>query len=578
MSSDGSERQRPQRWDKPFSDTMTDEVVDRLLMTEPFNRVDESRFRSSLSLRDILKNDTRLIPCQPGDIIVRKGDWGSSAFFILDGNMRVEVEPPESSLPASTLGRRDVSRKSFFEALSQLWSNHRTPEFRKIAKAATGVGQRSAGDRTQIYLEDVSAVLDKYRTVTINSGQFFGEIAALGRSPRVATVFSEGEGELLEIRWQGLRDIMRRDESIRNHIDKTFRERALSSFLRSLAMFSHLDDAEMAEVVAATELETYGQYGSTNGSRMQDLHPREFGKKQKRQNSIANEPVIAEEGHYPNGVILIRSGVARISRKYHNGHRTVGYLNPGQAYGFDEIAEGGAPLRYSLRATSFLAAVIVPTAAVEKLALNSKAGSAPAPNPVAPEESRPSQSVDPQDAGLSISSDLLEFVVERRFVQGTASMIIDLDRCTRCDDCVRACANAHDNNPRFIRHGPIHGHYMVATACMHCEDPVCMIECPTGAIHRNQMEGQVIINDQTCIGCSSCANNCPYTAIRMVEIRDSKGALQLDQRNQPIVQATKCDLCVDQIGGPSCQRACPHDALRRVDMRSLSGLEEMVNR
>ena len=209
MSSDGNERQRPQRWDNPFSDTMTDTIVDRLLKTDPFNRIDESGFRSSLSLQDILKNDTRLIPCQPGDIIVRKGDWGSSAFFILDGNMRVELEPPESSLPASTLGRRDVSRKSFFEALSQLWSNHRTPEFRKIAKAAAGVGQRSAGDRTQIYLEDVSAVLDKYRTVTINAGQFFGEIAALGRSPRVATVFSEGTGELLEIRWQGLRDIAR---------------------------------------------------------------------------------------------------------------------------------------------------------------------------------------------------------------------------------------------------------------------------------------------------------------------------------------------------------------------------------
>lgn len=564
MSSDGSERQRPQRWDKPFSDAMTDEIVERLISTEPFNRVDESRFRSSLSLRDILKNDTRLMPCQPGDIIVRKGDWGSSAFFIIDGTMRVEIEPPETSLPASTLGRRDVSRKSFFDALSQLWSNHRTPEFRRIAKTASGVGQRSSGDRTQIYLEDVSAVLDKYRTVTINSGQFFGEIAALGRSPRVATVFSEGEGEILEIRWQGLRDIMRRDDEIRRHIEETFRERALSSFLRTSAMFSHLSDSEMDELVAVAQFESYGQYDSAKAGRT---------------GGIQGEPLVAEEGHYPNGVILIRSGVARISRKYHNGHRTVGYLNPGQAYGFDEIAEGGVPLRYSLRAIGFLAAVIVPTAAVEKLALHHRVASAPAPAPtIAREESRPPQSVNPLDAGMSVDNDLLEFVVERRFVQGTASMIIDLDRCTRCDDCVRACSNAHDNNPRFIRHGPIHGHYMVATACMHCEDPVCMIECPTGAIHRNQMEGQVIINDQTCIGCSSCANNCPYTAIRMVEIRDGQGNIQLDQRNHPIVQATKCDLCVDQIGGPACQRACPHDALRRVDMRSLSGLGEMVNR
>ena len=105
-----------------------------------------------------------------------------------------------------------------------------------------------------------------------------------------------------------------------------------------------------------------------------------------------------------------------------------------------------------------------------------------------------------------------------------------------------------------------------------------MIECPTGAIHRNQLQGNVIINDQTCIGCSRCANNCPYHAIRMVEIRDRQGNLQIDSRNQPIVQATKCDLCVDQIGGPACHRACPHDALQRIDLRSLVSLGEMVNR
>ncbi|MFP6763000.1 MAG: cyclic nucleotide-binding domain-containing protein, partial [Planctomycetaceae bacterium] len=516
-------------------------------------------FRSSSSLRDILKNDSRLLSCQPGDILVRKGDWGSSAFFILDGNMRVGI-----TLPADTLGRRNVRRKGFLEALSQLWTNHRTSEFRQLPSVTSGVGQRYSGDRTQIYLEDVSAVLDQYRTATIHAGQFFGEIAALGRSPRTATVFSEGEGELLEIRWQGLRDIMRRDDQIRLHIEEKFRERTLSSFLRTSAMFSHLDDDGMDKLVASAQFESYGQYDSA---------------KTVQTEGIQGEPLVAEEGHYPNGVILIRSGVARISRRHHSGHRTVGYLNPGQAYGFDEIAAGGIPHRYSMRATGFLAVVIVPTAVVENLVLqNSSADDSVPATSIPPVEACLPQSIDIQESKINVNNDMLEFVVERRFVQGTATMVIDLDRCTRCDDCVQACANAHDNNPRFIRHGPVHGHYMVAAACMHCEDPVCMIECPTGAIHRDQMEGQVIINDQTCIGCSSCANNCPYTAIRMVEIRDTDGAILLDQRNQPIVQATKCDLCVDQIGGPSCQRACPHDALRRVDMRSLSELGEMVNR
>ena len=56
----------------------------------------------------------------------------------------------------------------------------------------------------------------------------------------------------------------------------------------------------------------------------------------------------------------------------------------------------------------------------------------------------------------------------------------------------------------------------------------------------------------------------------MVEIRDSTGNFIFDEAtNQPVLKATKCDLCVDHVGGPACQRACPHDALRRLDLSSL---------
>ena len=120
---------------------------------------------------------------------------------------------------------------------------------------------------------------------------------------------------------------------------------------------------------------------------------------------------------------------------------------------------------------------------------------------------------------------------------------------------------------------------MVAQACMHCLDPVCMIECPTGAIHRDTVSGFVLINDATCIGCTACAKNCPYDAIKMVEIRDERGNLLLDQNtSKPIAKATKCDLCIDQQGGPACQRACPHDALIRVDMGDTKALAGWVNR
>ena len=122
---------------------------------------------------------------------------------------------------------------------------------------------------------------------------------------------------------------------------------------------------------------------------------------------------------------------------------------------------------------------------------------------------------------------------------------------------------------RFIRHGRTFDHWMVANACMHCADPVCMIGCPTGAIHRSIGSGAVVINDTTCIGCGTCANSCPYNNIRLVEIRDVGGKPVRDPESQkPILKATKCDLCETNPGGPACVRACPHDALRRVDFRS----------
>ena len=76
---------RPQRWDNPFCDVMTEKVVDELLALSPFCDMDEARFSRSCSLRGILKNDARLIELTQGDIVVREGDYGNSAFVILQG-------------------------------------------------------------------------------------------------------------------------------------------------------------------------------------------------------------------------------------------------------------------------------------------------------------------------------------------------------------------------------------------------------------------------------------------------------------------------------------------------------------
>src|SRR5207302_5878131 len=130
-------------------------------------------------------------------------------------------------------------------------------------------------------------------------------------------------------------------------------------------------------------------------------------------------------------------------------------------------------------------------------------------------------------------------------------LVLDLDRCTRCDQCVKACADAHDGITRLIRDGLRLDRYLIATSCRQCRDPLCMVGCPVGAIRRrNSLE--VIIEDW-CIGCGVCANNCPYGNINLHEFipegtqpLHEAGAAQTQLKKAHVVcKATSCNLCHD---------------------------------
>ncbi len=573
--------QKPQRWDVPFwlegkrrhVRPMTEEDVDRVLAFEPFSRINPELFPESLSLRSILLNDSRIRKFRRGQIVVREGDYGNSAFFILSGSVTLA----DHAVDPKNLGRRAPRKKSFFEALAQLWQNPRTAEFRELGGPAESPRARRHEQKDQdksVFLSDVTDVIENRQFRPMTEGELFGEIAALTRTPRTATIFAEQQSEILEIRWQGLRDIRQRCPEIREHVDRLYRERALKAHLRSTPILQSLPADDLARVAEATEFQTYGNFDwHASYKKVQEMSPAE---------RLHYEPIAAQAGHYPNGVFLIRSGFARLSEPYNHGERTVSYLGKGQTFGFEEIAYNHfrrrqVPFRRTLRGIGHLDVLFIPTRIVEDHVLPSlNPGDIPGLDELdrlTPGAELPSTVDDPE------TSDVLEFLVERRFINGTAAMVIDLDRCTRCDDCVRACAAAHENNPRFIRHGPVQDGFMIASACMHCQDPVCMIGCPTGAIHRMSAEGQVVINDVTCVGCATCANACPYNNIQVVVARDRDGRPLHDAvTRKPIEKATKCDLCVDQRGGPACANACPHDALARLDLSEWEKASEWFQR
>ncbi|MBL9161566.1 MAG: cyclic nucleotide-binding domain-containing protein [Planctomycetaceae bacterium] len=570
---------RPQRWDVPFGEPLRDDEVDRLLSVEPFAAIDAAIFPASLPLREILRNDARLQHYAPGDIIVREGDYGSSAFFILSGRVRVVL----AGLSPEVLGRKEQKRIGWLAAMVQSLTRSRVAEVRSVVKSPVVsnavTAERGDPEHPHIFLQDVPRVLEATDTVVLEPGEMFGELAALTRSPRTATVFAEKEATLLEIRWQGLRDLMRRTDALRQHVERLYRQNSLLVHLRETPLLADLPADKLALVAAATRFESHGSF-DWNESYATTV-------KRRPGDAIVDEPLIAEEGTPADGLILIRSGFARQSRRYGNGHRTAAYLGRGASFGLAEAvaaAGSGLPTNWndSLRAVGYVDVLRIPQEVLEEAVFPSVT-----PEALAAAVKRQSTYAVPiselpsngADESFGLDQSLLEFLVDHRLLNGQEAMAINLDRCTRCDDCVRACAATHDNNPRFVRQGHRHGPLMIAQACMHCVDPVCMIGCPTGAIGRDGVSGVVQINDRTCIGCSTCANSCPYDNIQMVEVRDGSGALLLDAATQqPIAKATKCDLCSGLPGGPACQRACPHDALVRLDLGNLGELAAFVTR
>ena len=604
--------QRPKRWDQPFASQrvgasngeqivvgrMGDGDYQTVLAAPHFNQMEPANFSKAVSLEGIIKNDSRIRDYQQNQVIVRAGEYINSAFLVLSGNV-VILPLRESPEPHAGSVKIDYANpNSVWQSLKRWFNRSRLPEVRTSINAIqeelpNDAVEKEARSRVNWKGSVVRPMVDLDKMVTaaegdvefLGTGKLFATGAALGRSEMGATAVAAGSVELLELRWQGLRDIGKREVGFREHIDQLYRERGLYDHLISFPLFKHLPAEKIKELCELALFEVHGEFEwqrSFHTAAQQARNDEDYNK------IIEAEPTIAKEGDYPDGLLLIGHGFGRISRYVNHGHYTTGYLGVGGTFGLEELYETwqtgkSRGLSCSLRALGYTDVIRVPTVWLEKNVFD--AGETEAINKALGDS--PLKSYPGVGNGFKLESkkriskpidrEFTEFLVENRFINGTEAMVIDLERCIRCDDCVTACANAHDNNPRFNRHGKSFGRYMIANACMHCEDPVCMIGCPTGAIHRS-VAGPVIINDSTCIGCSSCAESCPYDNITMVQTRDSSGQPFIDQNSKPIVKASKCDLCSDTAGEPACQQACAHDALVRIDLKDIGKLADWVDR
>lgn len=281
----------------------------------------------------------------------------------------------------------------------------------------------------------------------------------------------------------------------------------------------------------------------------------------------SNPPMpVYDAGSASDALFLILGGKFRVSRKMPGGEMLINHLGEDGYFG-ESVIEKEAKRASKVEAIALWNRVL----RLDRQVVTSLAAEFPGFGERLRREMSRMRSRDAhRAAGFRLPPTEPHREAASKLLLGRNLLLIDMDLCTRCDQCVRACAEAHDGQPRFHRANPHadpplrFGRWEVAAACVHCSDAPCQPACPTGAIALLDQR-QVQIHRNRCIGCSACVHKCPFDVIEMQPPTSSADAPNIHIEKYGNVVATKCDLCLTDKHDPPCVYSCPYGAARRED-------------
>jgi pSer/pThr/pTyr-binding forkhead associated (FHA) protein/Fe-S-cluster-containing hydrogenase component 2/CRP-like cAMP-binding protein len=513
--------------------------------------------------------------------------WAPEATPIDTATLEIPLEVPR---PAAAALQARLARTPLFQVFTDedwkifLGAYERDPEIH-VERYVAGQTICEAGTYDLSFCLVLHGTVDAFdpggtaeRIASFRSGDFFGLIEAKRALPRIATLVAASDADVLYVPRHHVRYI-EHNASARALLATHHKEEAWRLMATQLELFQGVSPRAVAELFERSEILFYDKAGI----------------------------VIVKQGSVGESLYLVRDGFLQVVQHRNDGtDRVMAYLRPGEFFGETALLDD-VPRTATVLTAGRAEVVKVDRADVcEFWTMHPEFEQRL--RGVAAVRMEAAQRVTPE-----LSNQLKRW--GQGYVQADALLVMDLELCVKCDLCVDACAQLHGES-RLIRHGMQLGKYLVPAACRHCDDPLCMFACPTGAVRRRP-EGEIHIQYDLCIGCGACAIACPYDNIEMIEtnkfdqaqarkqavVRDREFFRPFPERHEapaaggwlqrlgivgpsqaevtgtdphevdpahpiPPRYPIKCDLC-DGLPFMGCVHACPTGAAMRVDPRTI---------
>lgn len=164
----------------------------------------------------------------------------------------------------------------------------------------------------------------------LSNGDMFGEIAAIFRIPRIATVTTTKQSVVLEIPSEIFSELLTKNPKLQTSVYNQFHDRTVATSLRCVPFFNMFSDTSIVDLCKLANLARVGQGDS-----------------------------LLTEGEEGKGLFVITAGVARVHVNSNGHDMNVALLREGEYFGERSLLTGD-PCTASISALTDISVVLLP--------------------------------------------------------------------------------------------------------------------------------------------------------------------------------------------------------------------------